>query len=79
VQATLQLGAAILVAAGLGFLGLGVQQPTPEWGSMLGFGRTFIFSDPLLVALPGIAIFGAVLAFNMLGDGLRDALDPRLK
>jgi peptide/nickel transport system permease protein len=79
VQATLQLGAAILVAAGLGFLGLGVQQPTPEWGSMLGFGRTFLFSDPLLVTFPGIAIFGAVLAFNMLGDGLRDALDPRLK
>jgi peptide/nickel transport system permease protein len=79
VQATLQLGAAILVAAGLGFLGLGIQQPTPEWGSMLGFGRTFLFSDPLLVTFPGIAIFGAVLAFNMLGDGLRDALDPRLK
>jgi peptide/nickel transport system permease protein len=79
VQATLQLGAAILVAAGLGFLGLGIQQPTPEWGSMLGFGRTFLFSDPLLITFPGIAIFGAVLAFNMLGDGLRDALDPRLK
>ena len=79
VQGTLQLGAAILVAAGLGFLGLGVQQPTPEWGSMLGFGRTFIFSDPLLVVFPGLAIFGAVLAFNLLGDGLRDALDPRLR
>jgi peptide/nickel transport system permease protein len=79
VQATLQLGGAILVAAGLGFLGLGVQQPTPEWGSMLGFGRTFIFSDPLLIVFPGIAIFGAVLAFNLLGDGLRDALDPRLR
>jgi peptide/nickel transport system permease protein len=79
VQATLQLGAAILVAAGLGFLGLGVQQPAAEWGSMLGFGRTFLFSDPLLVTFPGIAIFAAVLAFNLLGDGLRDALDPRLK
>jgi len=79
VQATLQLGAAILVAAGLGFLGLGVQAPTPEWGSMLGFGRTFIFSDANLVTFPGLAIFGAVLAFNLLGDGLRDALDPRLK
>ncbi len=79
VQATLQLGGAILVAAGLGFLGLGVQQPTPEWGSMLGFARNFIFSDPNLVTFPGLAIFGAVLAFNLVGDGLRDALDPRLR
>jgi ABC-type dipeptide/oligopeptide/nickel transport system permease subunit len=79
VQATLQLGAAILVAAGLGFLGLGVQKPTPEWGSMLGDSRGYIFSDANLVTYPGLAIFGAVLAFNLLGDGLRDALDPRLK
>jgi peptide/nickel transport system permease protein len=79
VQATLQLGAAILVAAGLGFLGLGVQKPTPEWGSMLGESRAYIFSDANLVTYPGLAIFGAVLAFNLLGDGLRDALDPRLK
>jgi peptide/nickel transport system permease protein len=79
VQATLQLGAAILVAAGLGFLGLGVQPPTPEWGTMLGSSRQFIFSDPILVIVPGLAIFGAVLAFNLLGDGLRDALDPRLR
>lgn len=79
VQATLQLGAAILVAAGLGFLGLGVQRPTPEWGSMLGEARTYIFTDSSLVTLPGLAIFGAVLAFNLVGDGLRDALDPRLK
>ncbi len=79
VQATLQLGFAILVAAGLGFLGLGVQPPTPEWGSMLGLSRNYIFSDQALVTYPGLAIFGAVLAFNLLGDGLRDALDPRLK
>jgi ABC-type dipeptide/oligopeptide/nickel transport system permease subunit len=79
VQATLQLGGAILVAAGLGFLGLGVQKPTPEWGSMLGEGRAYIFSDANLITFPGLAIFGAVLAFNLLGDGLRDALDPRLK
>ena len=79
VQATLQLGFAILVAAGLGFLGLGVQPPTPEWGSMLGLARNYIFSDQSLVTFPGLAIFGAVLAFNLLGDGLRDALDPRLK
>jgi ABC-type dipeptide/oligopeptide/nickel transport system permease subunit len=79
VQATLQLGGAILVAAGLGFLGLGVQKPTPEWGSMLGEARAYIFSDANLITFPGLAIFGAVLAFNLLGDGLRDALDPRLK
>lgn len=78
VQATLQLGFAILVAAGLGFLGLGVKPPTPEWGSMLGLDRTYIFSDQALITYPGIAIFGAVLAFNLLGDGLRDALDPRM-
>ena len=79
VQASLQLGAAILIAAGLGFLGLGVQAPTPEWGTMLGASRNYIFSDPNLATFPGLAIFGAVLAFNLLGDGLRDALDPRLK
>jgi ABC-type dipeptide/oligopeptide/nickel transport system permease subunit len=79
VQASLQLGAAILIAAGLGFLGLGVQAPTPEWGTMLGASRNYIFSDPNLATFPGLAIFGAVLAFNLVGDGLRDALDPRLK
>ncbi len=78
VQATLQLGAAILVAAGLGFLGLGVQEPTPEWGAMLGEARNYIFTDANLATFPGLAIFLAVLAFNLLGDGLRDALDPRL-
>lgn len=79
VQASLQLGAAILLAAALGFLGLGVQAPTPEWGSMLGFSRNYIYSDPNLATFPGLAIFGAVLAFNLVGDGLRDALDPRLR
>jgi len=79
VQASLQLGAAILLAAALGFLGLGVQAPTPEWGSMLGLSRNYIFSDPNLATFPGLAIFGAVLAFNLVGDGLRDALDPRLR
>jgi len=78
VQATLNLGAAILVAAGLGFLGLGVQPPTAEWGTMLGEGRQYIFRTPLLTLVPGLAIFLAVLGFNLLGDGLRDALDPRL-
>ncbi len=79
VQATLNLGTAILIAAGLGFLGLGVQPPTPEWGSMLGEGRNYIFSHPYIATFPGLAIFFAVLGFNLLGDGLRDALDPRLR
>jgi ABC-type dipeptide/oligopeptide/nickel transport system permease subunit len=78
VQATLSLGFAILVAAGLGFLGLGVQPPTPEWGTMLGEGRQYIFRAPTLTTYPGVAIFLAVLGFNLFGDGLRDALDPRL-
>jgi ABC-type dipeptide/oligopeptide/nickel transport system permease subunit len=79
VQATLSLGTAILTAAGLGFLGLGVPPSTPEWGAMLGEGRNYIFSNPNLATFPGIAIFLAVLAFNLIGDGLRDALDPRLR
>jgi ABC-type dipeptide/oligopeptide/nickel transport system permease subunit len=76
IQATLGLGATLLTAAGLGFLGLGVQQPTPEWGTMLGEGRSYIFSNPNLATFPGIAIFLTVLAFNLAGDGLRDAVDP---
>lgn len=79
VQATLQMGFAILLAASLGFFGLGVQPPTPEWGELLGEARNYIFSDPNLATFPGLAIFAAVLAFNLVGDGLRDALDPRLR
>ena len=79
VQATLTLGSAILVAAGLGFLGLGIQPPTAEWGAMLGEGRQYIFSASYMATFPGLAIFLAVLGFNLLGDGLRDALDPRLR
>ncbi len=79
VQATLNLGSTLLVAAGLGFLGLGVQPPTPEWGAMLGEGRQYIFSASYMATFPGLAIFLAVLGFNLLGDGLRDALDPRLR
>ncbi len=79
VQATLSLGFAILVAAGLGFLGLGVQPPTAEWGTMLGEGRQYIFRAPSLTTFPGLAIFLAVLGFNLVGDGLRDALDPRMR
>ena len=76
VQATLGLGSTLLTAAGLGFLGLGVQAPTPEWGSMLGEGRQYLFNSPNLATFAGSAIFLTVLAFNLAGDGLRDALDP---
>lgn len=79
VQTSLMMGMGILFAAGLGFLGIGVQPPTPEWGSMLGSGRAYIFNAPHVATFPGIAIFLAVLGFNLLGDGLRDALDPRFK
>ncbi len=79
VRATLGISSAILDAAFLGFMGLGVQPPEAEWGAMLGSGRSAIFSAPHIVTFPGIAITVTVLAFNLLGDGLRDALDPRLK
>lgn len=79
VFATLNVGLTILVAAGLGFLGLGVQAPLPEWGTMLGEGRAYIFYASYTTTLPGLAIFLGVLAFNMAGDGLRDALDPSLR
>lgn len=79
VQTSLGMGTAILFAAGLGFLGIGVQPPTPEWGAMLGSARVYIFHAPHASTFPGIAIFLAVLSFNLLGDGLRDALDPRFK
>nr|WP_042222530.1 nickel transporter permease [Oceanobacillus manasiensis] len=79
VQATLGVGTAILDAAGLSFLGLGAQPPTPEWGAMLSDGRAAIQNAPWVVAFPGLAIFLVVLGFNLFGDGLRDALDPRLK
>jgi ABC-type dipeptide/oligopeptide/nickel transport system permease subunit len=78
VQASVQMGVAILVAAGLGFFGLGVQPPTPEWGELLGEAHTYIFRDANLATFPGVCILLAVLAFNLTGDGLRDALDPRL-
>jgi ABC-type dipeptide/oligopeptide/nickel transport system permease subunit len=79
VQTSLGMGTAILFAAGLGFLGIGVQPPTPEWGAMLGSARGYLFNAPHVATFPGIAIFLAVLSFNLLGDGLRDALDPRFK
>lgn len=79
VQVTLGLGLAILSASGLSFLGLGVQPPTPEWGSMLAAARGDIRNYPYLLVFPGCAIALVVLALNMLGDGLRDALDPRMR
>ncbi len=78
ILATLGIGTAVLDTAALSFLGLGAQPPTPEWGTMLGSERNQIFSAAHLVFVPGIAISITVLAFNLLGDGLRDALDPRL-
>lgn len=78
VQGTLGIATAILDAAALSFLGLGAQPPTAEWGSMLGYERNQVFTAPHLVFFPGVAIALTVLSFNLLGDGLRDALDPRL-
>lgn len=77
VRATLGISSAILDAAALGFLGLGVQPPQAEWGDMLGRSRNFIFQSPYTLIFPGLAITLTVLAFNLLGDGLRDALDPK--
>jgi peptide/nickel transport system permease protein len=79
VQFTLGIGYAMLIEAGLSFLGLGVQPPTPAWGQMVGLARDFITIAPWLITYPGLAIFIAVLSFNFLGDGLREATDPRLR
>ncbi|MEK4484429.1 ABC transporter permease subunit [Psychrobacillus sp. FSL H8-0484] len=79
VQGSLRLATAILSAAGLSFLGLGAQPPSPEWGAMLSSGRDFIFSAPYMAIFPGLMIAILVLGFNLFGDGLRDALDPRSK
>ena len=79
VQATLGVGGSILFAAALGFLGLGAQPPLPEWGAMIGDGIPFLRQSPHLVFFPGMAIMVTVLGFNLLGDGLRDALDPQMQ
>lgn len=79
VQTTLGFASAILDAAALGFLGLGAQPPTPEWGAMIAMGRSHILRAWWVMTFPGIAILLAVLGFNLFGDGLRDALDPRLR
>lgn len=78
VLATLEMGVIILAISGLSFLGLGAQPPTPEWGAMLNDGRNSFFSAPHVMLVPGLAISLAVLGFNLLGDGLRDVLDPKL-
>lgn len=76
VLASLEMGELVLAISGLSFLGLGAQPPTPEWGAMLNDGRTFFFTAPQLMLYPGIVISVAVLGFNLMGDGLRDVLDP---
>lgn len=79
VQVTLYVASAILTISALSFLGLGIQAPIPEWGNMLASGRTYMRDCPYIVMAPGLAIFFTILALNLLGDGLRDTLDPRLK
>jgi peptide/nickel transport system permease protein len=79
IQASFDMGSAIIAAAGLSFIGFGAQPPTPEWGVMISEGRNFITTQPWLSLFPGLSILLAVGAFNLLGDGLRDVLDPRLR
>ena len=79
VQASFDMGSVIIAAAGLSFIGFGAQPPTPEWGVMISEGRNFISTQPWLSLFPGLAILLAVGSFNLLGDGLRDAFDPRLR
>ena len=79
INASLNMGYAITTAAGLGFLGVGVSPSTPEWGMMLGEAKNYIFSHPFMLVYPGIAIFVTIVCLSLIGDGLRDALDPRTK
>ena len=79
VQVTLYVANAILTISALSFIGLGIQAPTPEWGNMLASGRDYMRDSPHIVVVPGLAIFFTILSLNLLGDGLRDTLDPRLK
>jgi peptide/nickel transport system permease protein len=79
VQATLRMATVLLTAAGLSFLGLGVQPPTPEWGAMLSNARSYLIVAPRVATIPGLAIMVVVVGFNLFGDGLRDTLDPRLR
>ena len=79
VQVSLKIGSAIILASGLSYLGLGVQAPTPEWGALLSAGRNYMRDHSNLTLFPGLVIMVTVIAFNMVGDGLRDAMDPKLK
>ena len=79
VQASVSISYAILIEASLGFMGLGIQPPTPSWGSMISEGRTYLELAPWQSVFPGLAIMAAIMAFNLTGDGLRDALDPMLR
>jgi ABC-type dipeptide/oligopeptide/nickel transport system permease subunit len=79
VMVTMMIGSVILAESGLSFLGVGITPPTAAWGSMVNEGRPYLLSQPLLSFAPGIAIMLVVFAFNMVGDGLRDALDPSLR
>ena len=79
VMFSLDIGTKIIVTASLSFLGLGVQPPTADWGSMLADGRNYLSLSPHVATLPGLMIFAVALSFNLIGDGLRDALDPRLR
>ena len=79
VQVTLYVASAILTISALSFIGLGIQAPIPEWGNMLASGRVYMRDNAYIVMAPGLAIFVTILSLNLLGDGLRDALDPRLK
>ena len=79
VLVTMQLGAVILAEAGLSFLGIGIQPPTAAWGSMINDGRAYLMTNPLLSLAPGLVLMILVFCFNIVGDGLRDALDPRLR
>jgi peptide/nickel transport system permease protein len=79
IKASMDMGFAILVAAGLGFIGVGVQEPTPEWGVMISQGRSLLRDAPWISIFPGLAMFITVLGFNLLGDGLRDVLDPKMR
>ena len=79
VQATMSVGAAIISAAGISFVGMGIQAPAPEWGAMLNDAKAFMTMYPYMVVFPGVAIGLTALSLNLMGDGLRDALDPKLK
>jgi ABC-type dipeptide/oligopeptide/nickel transport system permease subunit len=75
----MQIGMTILAESGLSYLGIGITPPTPAWGAMVNDGYKYILTDPILSFVPGVAIMLVVFAFNMVGDGLRDALDPKLR